>query len=103
MTSEMANVCLMMGEFEKGEKLLKASMKDCVACGLDPKGPVVIEMSLKLAQVMAKTDRKAEAEQGFRFCVDSAVAHLKTLPDVSDEERKNAQALLGITSAAYSK
>ena len=100
----MANVSLMLGEFDKSEKLLKSSMKDCVACGLNPKGPVIIEMSLKLAQVMTLTNRKAEAEQGFRFCVESATANAKALQEVKDEEeKKNAEALLGICNSAYSK
>lgn len=97
---QMANLAFVRGQLDSAEKLFKAAMSFMLSGGTAQDDNSIIEMSLKLATIYAKQNKKDLAEHGFRFCLDSLEAKLKKVREERSEEeedlRKETRLLLGL-------
>ncbi|KAK7459412.1 hypothetical protein BaRGS_00039007 [Batillaria attramentaria] len=72
----LADMALGRGELEKAESLYKETMKCCLQQGLAQDDNALIELSIKVASIYAMQDRKAEAEKGLQYCINTQTAKI---------------------------
>ncbi|CAI9718368.1 repeat 19, mitochondrial-like [Octopus vulgaris] len=112
----LANLSFSLNEFDKAEKLYKETIKGCVQAGMPTNGNVILEISLKLANIYAIEDRSEEAILGFEFCINTLREKLKEgekKEEVKKEESKkedeweelykDTEALLGMCLDSYGR
>ena len=96
----LANLAFSQREFNKAEKLYKETIKGCIQAGMQHTGNVIIEISLKLANIYAIQNRPDEAVSGFEFCINAQ----KQKNESSEEEfDKDTEALLGMSLDSYGR
>lgn len=96
----LANLAFSQREFNKAERLYKETIKGCVQAGMHHTGNVIIEISLKLANIYAIQNRPEEAVTGFEFCINAQ----KEKSESSEEEfDKDTEALLGMSLDSYGR
>lgn len=94
----LANLAFSQREFNKAERLYKETIKGCVQAGMEHTGNVIIEISLKLANIYAIQNRSEEAVVGFEFCVDA-----QKKKSEETEYDKDTEALLGMSLDSYGR
>nr|CAG4643227.1 EOG090X06TI [Ilyocryptus agilis] len=93
---EMANNAYESGNYLKAEKLFKETMKTLFSEGYGQSDNSIIHISIKLASIYAKIDKDAEADVGFRFCIENLEDKMKSGADNLD-----AHALYCLTLSSY--
>lgn len=118
----LANLFFSLNDYEKAENLYKETIKGCLQAGMPANGNVILEISLKLANIYAIQDRSEEAILGFEYCIDTLREKLKegekkeeVKKEVSKKEEeekkedeweelyKDTEALLGMCLDSYGR
>lgn len=97
----MANLYLAFLDFERAEKLYKETMKGLLQMGREQTDNAIVEISMKLAMMYAMQQRNADAEEGYKFCVETQ--EKKLFDATTDEIDENTLALLGMCVNSYSR
>ncbi|XP_077412430.1 tetratricopeptide repeat protein 19, mitochondrial isoform X1 [Vanacampus margaritifer] len=95
----------------QAEKLFKAAMSYMLAGGMPQDDNAFVEMSLKLATMYAQDNKAALAEHGFRFCLETLEAKVKTFEEKPADElteaeevlRKDTRLLLGLCLDSHAR
>ncbi|XP_077412432.1 tetratricopeptide repeat protein 19, mitochondrial isoform X2 [Vanacampus margaritifer] len=109
--SQMANLAYVQGHLTQAEKLFKAAMSYMLAGGMPQDDNAFVEMSLKLATMYAQDNKAALAEHGFRFCLETLEAKVKTFEEKPADElteaeevlRKDTRLLLGLCLDSHAR
>ncbi|CAL8083848.1 unnamed protein product [Calicophoron daubneyi] len=102
--SEMANINLLMGEYEAAERLVKQVIQDCVDSHVSTSDAMIVELSLKLALIYEKLGTVDKADLGFKYCIENQEEKIGRLNDDTDKDQiANEKALLGMCYNYYSK
>ncbi|GAB1604914.1 tetratricopeptide repeat protein 19, mitochondrial-like isoform X1 [Argonauta hians] len=116
----LANLSFSMNEYEKAEGLYKETIKGCLQAGMSTNSNVILEISLKLANIYAIQDRTDEAVSGFEFCIKTLRGKMNEgtykgeakKNDASEEEGEkeegqelynDTEALLGVCLDSYGR
>ncbi|XP_033127689.1 tetratricopeptide repeat protein 19, mitochondrial-like [Anneissia japonica] len=109
---QMANLALRRHQDEKAEKLIKDTIKNLIANGVDKTGNAVIELSIKLANIYSQFNKCEEAESGYDWCITALENKMHKPDNLNDfqegdsslkEEKSDIQALLGMSLENYAK
>ena len=95
----MANLSLASGKMKEAENLYKETIKGLLQANKAKDCNAIVEISLKLAMIYAMQQRKAEAEEGYKFCIKTQQDKLLGKVDVDDD----SLALLGMCVNSYSR
>lgn len=87
------------GYYKEAEKLFKQALLLHKYLGRETDDLAFLEISLKLSMIYALTDRKAEAEAGYDYCLN-CLRKRRTMKEGLDED---GQALLGLTLDSYAR
>lgn len=98
----MANLAMQAGKLPEAERLYKEVIKACLQHGVGQEDESVIELSVKLASIYAMQQRKEEAEQGYKFCIDASRKKIQQTDGVVEADT-NTLALLGISTQGYAR
>uniref|UniRef100_A0A0X3PKL1 Tetratricopeptide repeat protein 19 n=2 Tax=Schistocephalus solidus TaxID=70667 RepID=A0A0X3PKL1_SCHSO len=107
--SELANLKLLQKDYPAAERLFVHTIRDCMASGVPPGSPMIIELSLKLAMVYSKLEDSEKAESGFAFCLMMQQQNCAAISAYSEddkplsEEDLNNLALLGVIQNSYAQ
>uniref|UniRef100_A0A915L858 Tetratricopeptide repeat protein 19, mitochondrial n=1 Tax=Romanomermis culicivorax TaxID=13658 RepID=A0A915L858_ROMCU len=75
----MANLYYQMEKYEESIAIFTELMRRLMTSGTKKEDPAMIEVSLKLADMYARTGDDERAEIGFKFCVESANKNVENL------------------------
>ena len=73
----MANLCLSRGRLNEAENLYKETMRGQIQKGVPETDNSIVEISLKLSMIYAMQKKNFEAEQGYKFCLNTQEEKLK--------------------------
>ena len=102
----MANLALATRRVENAEKLFKDTLKGLLQLHYAQDDNAVIEITIKLAMCHALQNRPEEAEQGYKFCIDSMASKLDNAHKMGkqgDEVDADIIALTGMSYDAYTR
>ncbi|XP_072901392.1 tetratricopeptide repeat protein 19, mitochondrial isoform X2 [Hemitrygon akajei] len=97
---QMSNLAFLRGDLLSAERLFKATMSQLLGSGMQQDDNALIEISLKLCNIYATTDRHHLAVEGYKWCIETLeekVQHEEAVPEEAlSEERKNTRLLLAM-------
>ncbi|XP_059826212.1 tetratricopeptide repeat protein 19, mitochondrial-like [Hypanus sabinus] len=98
---QMSNLAFLRGDLLSAERLFKATMSQLLGSGMQQDDNSLIEISLKLCNIYATTDRHHLAVEGYKWCIETLeekVQHEEAVPEeaLSVEERENTRLLLAM-------
>ncbi|XP_072113518.1 tetratricopeptide repeat protein 19, mitochondrial isoform X2 [Mobula birostris] len=81
---QMANLAFLHGDLLSAERLFKATMSHLLGSGMQQDDNALIEISLKLCNIYATTDRHYLAVEGYKWCIETLeekVQHEEAVPE----------------------
>ncbi|XP_059834099.1 tetratricopeptide repeat protein 19, mitochondrial-like isoform X2 [Hypanus sabinus] len=97
---QMSNLAFLRGDLLSAERLFKATMSQLLGSGMQQDDNSLIEISLKLCNIYATTDRHHLAVEGYKWCIETLeekVQHEEAVPEEAlSEERENTRLLLAM-------